>query len=135
MSAMKLEIHFSSFEELAAFTARHTGEVSAPVKETTDRAPKAPSAQKTPKPAKVAPEPEPDLSVEDDEDVLEDGLEEAEEQITYDKVKEAILRVNQHKGKEAAIAILAKFGAKKVGPDLKEKDYPAIFVECKRVLG
>ena len=54
--------------------------------------------------------------------------------ISFDDVKNAVLNVSKLKGRDAAVAVLAKFGAEKVGPQLKVKDYAAIVDECERVV-
>lgn len=126
---MKLEIQFDSFEDLAAFAARNVGEnVSAPPK--TPATPKKASLNEK-LAVKAAKEAEP----ADEDELTDTGDEEAaDEQPSYEDVKAALLKVNKLKGKNAAISILKKYGASKVGPELKEKDYAAFLTDCEKAL-
>lgn len=68
------------------------------------------------------------------EDKTEVENSEADKPVDFDAVKEAVLNLNRKKGRDAAVAVLAKFGAKKVGPELAEKDWAAVIAECDAVL-
>lgn len=123
---IKLELTFSSFAELSAFTAQHGGGSAT-------KAPAETAKTQAAKPvAKVEKAPVPETASEELDDT---GVEEtSQEVVNFDAVKDAILNLNKVKGKAAAVGVLAKFGAEKVGPQLKEKDYGAVIAECKKAL-
>jgi hypothetical protein len=119
--SIKLEVTFGSFEELAEFAAR-TG-VSRPIEKATPK----PVAEKN-------------IAVVKQEEIKEDTKAATQEKVEvpanpkFDDVKAAILNLNKIKGKVAAVGVLNKFGAEKVGPQLKEADYGAVIAECNKVL-
>jgi len=135
---IKLELTFASFDELADFTARQN---TAGIKVThiakTEPAKKKEQSFNDKLAAKaekeVAETSEEIEGTVEEEDV--EGESDTGDAPTWDEVREAVLKVNKLKGKEAAKKILAKFGAEKVGPQLKEKDYAAVVKECNRVIG
>ena len=57
----------------------------------------------------------------------------SDEEVTFDNVKDAVLGVSRVHGRDAAVAVLAQFGATKVGPQIKEEDYAAVVAACKAV--
>lgn len=126
--SIKLELTFTSFEELRKF-ADHQVKQPGGDKDV-DASPKKSSPPKVDKPVAEKPKEAPQEEITD---TGEDGEDDIVAEPSFDDVKEAILKVNRLKGKPAAKAILAKFGAEKVGPEIKEKDYAAIIKECNAV--
>lgn len=122
---IKLEMQFATFEELAAFAARNAGEVLpvAILKASKPQSVNQKLAAKAEKEKAAAPADEDELTETEADDAEPDAP-------TFDDAKAALLKVNKHKGKNAALAILKKYNATKVGPELKEKDYAAFIDDC-----
>lgn len=94
----------------------------------------APVAEKKPRgrPAKAKPEPTPEPEVEDEDDGF--GEEEEEEAaIDFAAVKQALKDVAAKVGKEKALKIMHDRGYKAI-PEIKEKDYKAVYDAAQKLL-
>jgi hypothetical protein len=120
--SIKLELTFASFEELRKFSEH---QVKHPASEKDATPPAAPAKAAKPAPEKAKPAAEEETT---------DTEEETSDEPTFDDVKDAVLKVNRLVNKEAAKAVLKKFGAEKVGPEIKEKDYAAVIKACNKAL-
>lgn len=137
--SIKLEMTFASFSDLSAFVEKQEGITPKTLKAAVKALPPVErEALILPDSKKVV-----GFNAEGKGVVVEEGTAQPEPEPenenetppTYEQVKNAILEINKLKGKDAAVSVLKKFGAEKVGPQLKETDYPAILAECRRIKG
>ena len=151
---MQVQVHFTfaNESEFADFSAKFAGTTTAKVNLNTHPSTAAPVAaeqaqKETAKPKKQTlnqklaakeveiPEPTPleaaiESAKEESDEVEVDA---SDEEVTFDNVKDAVLGVSRVYGRDAAVAVLAQFGATKVGPQIKEEDYAAVVAACKAV--
>ena len=127
--SIKLEMHFSSFEELAKFAAQHVTKEE-PKKSAPEKAPAA-DPKKTA--AAKAEKNEPAPAAEDD--LTETDESDDDEQPSFDTIREALFEVNRKKGKGPTMKILEKYGLQKLNKSVLEKKRGKEFVEdCKKAL-
>lgn len=128
---MQVQVHFSftNEEEFLTFSKKFSGVEAATVVLKTETV-KSPTAKP---PGTLKSEPKQDAKAEPEKTETKKS-ETPSIEPTFDNVKEWVLRTSRDAGRDAAVAVLGKFGAKKVGADLKEEDYPAIIEACQEAL-
>lgn len=137
---LALEKNTAAIEKLIAILANPQAVIPATEQPAGTEAPKAKRAKKEAKPEAPVGEPVAEQPAPSRETGATDASETAaaaapteEKQVTYTEASAAVVKVANTKGRAAAVAVLAKFGAKTLG-EVKASKYADVIAECEAVL-